>query len=69
MELGHFDKHSTIARERKARQGKNLRIFCLETPKNFILNDKFYLEMITIRAFFLQFSKKGRGDPPPSSPV
>ena len=53
MELGHSDKHSPIARERKS-QGKNLRVFCLETLKNFILNDKFYQEMTTIRAFFLQ---------------
>ena len=54
MELGHFDKHSLVARERKAPQSKNRRVFCLETLKNFILNDKFYLKMTTIRAFFLQ---------------
>ena len=54
MELGHFDKHSPTARERKAPQGKNLWFFRLETLKNFILNDKFYLKMTTIRAFFLQ---------------
>ena len=54
MKLGHFDKHSPIARERKAPQDQNLRVFCLETLKNFILNDKFYLKMTTIRAFFLQ---------------
>ena len=54
LELGHFDKHSPIARERKAPQCKNLRVFCLEILKNFILNDKFYLKMTTIRAFFLQ---------------
>ena len=70
LENGHFDKHSPIARERKAPQGKNLRVFCLETLKNVILNDKFYLKMTIIREFFLQiralFSnfQKGQGRPP-----
>ena len=76
MELGHFDKHSPLTRERKTQQGEDLRVFCLETLKNFILNDKFYLKMTKIRAFFIQiralFSifQKRAGDtfpPPPSS--
>ena len=73
LELGHFDKHSPIARERKAPQGKNLQVFCLETLKNFILNNKFYLKMTTVRAFFLQFralfsnfQKRAGGTSPPS---
>ena len=72
LELAHFDKHSPIARERKTPQAKNLRVFCLETLKSFILNDKFYLKMTTVRAFFppnqstfFHCSKKGRGDTPP----
>ena len=76
MELGHFNKHAPIARERKAPQDKNLRVFCLGTLKNFILNDKFYLKMTTIRAFFLEiralfsnFQKRAgkTSSPPPSS--
>ena len=72
LENGHFDKHSPIARERKAPQGKNLRVFCLETLKNVILNDKFYLKMTIIREFFLQiralfsnFQKRARETSPP----
>ena len=73
MELGHFDKHSPTTQERKAPQGKNPWFFPrLETLKIFILNDKFYLQMTTIRAFFLQirslffnFQKKV-GEIPPS---
>ena len=49
--------------------------FHLKTLKNFILNDKFYLKMTTIRAFFLQirvlfsnFPKRaGETSPPPPS--
>ena len=75
MELGHFDKHLPIARERKAPQDQNHRVFCLETIKNFILNDKFYLKMTTIRAVFLQiralfsnFQKRAvETSPPPHS--
>ena len=73
MELGHFDKHLPIARERKAPQDQNHRVFCLETIKNFILNDKFYLKMTTIRAVFLQiralfsnFQKRAVETSPPS---
>ena len=51
---------------------KKYPVFCLETLKNCILNEKFYPLMTTIRAFFLQirvlffqFSKKDRGDIPP----
>ena len=52
--LWHFDKHSPVAREKNAPQGKNRRVFRLETLKNLILNDKFYLKMTTIWAFVLQ---------------
>ena len=41
-------------KKKKTPQGKNSRFFHLETLKIFILNDKFYLQMTTIRAFFLQ---------------
>ena len=63
-----------MARERKSPQGKNLRVFCLETLKNFILNDKFYLKMTAIMAFFLHiralfpnFQKRAGETSPPSS--
>ena len=58
-------------RKKISAQGKNRRVFCLETLKNFILNDKFYLKMTTIRAFFLEiralFSnfQKRAGETPP----
>ena len=75
MELVHFDKHSPVTRERKAPQSKNRRVFFLETLENFILNDKFYLKMTTIRALFLQiralfssFQKRVRETSPPPSP-
>ena len=32
-ELGHFDKHSTIARETNAPQGKNIRFFAWKLLK------------------------------------
>ena len=76
MELGHFNKQSFTARERKAPQGKNLQFFLLETLKNYTLNEKFNPQMIAVRAFFLPklghffpIFKKGKGDlpPPPSS--
>ena len=54
MELGHFDKHSPTTRERKTPPGKNIRFFRLDTYKNFILNEKLYPQITTIRAFFLQ---------------
>ena len=38
----------------RSRKDKNFRIFCLETLKKFILNEKFYPQMTTISAFFLQ---------------
>ena len=56
----------------KSRRIKISRFFALETLKNFILNDKCYLKMTTIRSFFLQiralFSnfQKGQGRPLPS---
>ena len=75
FELGHFDKHSRTTPERKARQGKNLRVFPLETLKNFILIEKLYPQMTTIRAFFLQlgrffsnFRKRARKTSPPPPP-
>ena len=40
--MTYFDKHSPTTRERKAQQEKNQGFFRLETPKNFILNEKFY---------------------------
>ena len=76
MELGHVAKHSPTTRERKASQGKDLRFFRLETLKNFVLNEKCYAQMTTIKIFFLQikvhffqFSKMSGGDLPlpPSS--
>ena len=73
--LGHFDKHSPAAQERKAPQGINRLVFCLETLKSFILNDKCYLKMTTIRAFFLQiralFSnfQKRAGETSPPCPL
>ena len=72
MELRHFDKHSPAKRERKALQGKNFLLFRLETLTNFILNEKLFPQMTTIRAFFFSklghyfpVIKKGRGDLPP----
>ena len=47
LELGHFDKHSPTVQE-KSLAGKKYAFFCLETLKNFILNDKFYLKMTTV---------------------
>ena len=75
LEMGHFDKHSPKTRERKAPQVKNLRLFRWETLENFILNEKFYPQMTTIRAFFLQirtfFSNflKRAGETSPSPPL
>ena len=64
------------ARERKATQGKNLRVFPLETLTNLILNEKLYPYMTTIRAFFLQiralfsnFQKRAMEIYPPPSPL
>ena len=65
-----------MARGRKTRRVKISGFFCLETLKNFILNDTFYLNVTTIRAFFLQiralisnFHKRaGETPPPPPSP-
>ena len=75
LELGHSGKHSTITNERKAPQRKNNRFLCPEALKNFILNEKYYPYIITMRVFFLQicglFSnfQKRQGKPPlsPSS--
>ena len=56
------------------RRKKNLRFFCMETLKNCILNEKFYPQMTTIRAFFPQiralFSnfRKRAGETFPPSP-
>ena len=41
-------------RERKVTKGKNLSVFHLKPLKNFTLNEKFYPQMNTIRAFFLE---------------
>ena len=41
LKLGHFDKDSRTARERKDPQRKNLRYFRLKTLKNCILNEEF----------------------------
>ena len=77
LELGHFVKHSPKTREKKCRREK-ISIFCLETLENFISNEKFYPQMTTIRAFFLQiralFSdfRKREGEtslPPPHPPL
>ena len=65
----------TNSTSKKNPAGKNLRFFRLETLKNFILNDKFYLNMTTIRAFFLQIralfsifkEREGETSPPPPS--
>ena len=54
LELGHLDKHSPTTQEKKAPQGKDHQFFCQKTLNIFILNEKFYPKMITIRAFFLQ---------------
>ena len=49
--------------------------FPLETLKNFILNEKLYPQMTTIRASFLQIRalfpifEKGQGRPPPVPPL
>ena len=48
-ELGHFDKHQPPTRERKGQHFSPGNYY-----KNFILNEKFYQQMTTIRAFFLQ---------------
>ena len=40
IQLQHFDKHSPTPTN--APQGKNLRVFPLETLKNFVLNEKLY---------------------------
>ena len=46
LELGHLVNNSPTTRERKAPQGENLWVFCPETLKNFIVNDKFYSYML-----------------------
>ena len=67
-ELGHFDKHQPPTRERKGQHFSPGNYY-----KNFILNEKFYQQMTTIRAFFLQIRtlfpifERGQGRPPPSS--
>ena len=54
--------------------GKNIRVFPLETLKNFILNEPFYPYMTSIRVFFLQIRKifsnfwKRAGETSPPSP-
>ena len=60
---------------KKGPAGKNLRDFPLETLKNFILNEKLYPSMTTIRAFFLQvkplfsnFRKRAGETSPPLPP-
>ena len=58
---------------KKERQGKNFVFIRLETLKKFILNEKFYPQMTTIRTIFFspnqgtffQFLQKSRGDRPP----
>ena len=42
FKLGHLDKYSLTTQERKVLQGKKSTVFCIETLKNFILNEKFY---------------------------
>ena len=75
MEVGHFDKLSRTTRGCKASLGKNLRFIRLETLKKFILDEKIYPYMTTIRAFFLQiraifsnFRKRAAETSPPASP-
>ena len=69
LELGRLINNSPATRERKAPQGENLRVFCPETLKTFIVNDKFYSYMTTIRALFSNFRKKGRADIPHLPPL
>ena len=53
---------------KKDHTGKNHSFFYLKTLKNFILNEKFYPQMITIYSLnqgtFFHFSEKGRGQLP-----
>ena len=63
-------------RKKISAQAKNRRVFCLETLKNFILNDKFYLKMtkrkvffIQIRALFCNFQKRAGETSPPLPPL
>ena len=68
-------KDWTTAQERKAPHGKNCRVFCLETLKNCNLNEKFYPQMTSIRAFFPKLGhfvpifEKKQGRPPPPPPL
>ena len=74
MELGHFDKHTPTTTRKNGSAGKRSLFFCLETLKNRILNEKFYPQMTTIRAFcpqirapFSNFRKRA-GKTSPSTP-
>ena len=72
--LGHLDKHSPTTQEWKAPQGKIIWFFDWKLLKNFILNEKFYLLMTTIRTSFLQIRAlffnfwKRAGETSPSLP-
>ena len=65
MELGHFDKQSSLTQKKKGLAGKNLQFFLLETPINCTLNENLNPEMMTIRTLFPNFRKRaGRISPP-----
>ena len=75
MELGNLQKDSPTTQERQTPQGKNHQFFCLETLKNCILNEEFYPQMTTIRAFtpklghVFSIFEKGQGRPSPPPPL
>ena len=64
-----------LQHEKKGPAEKKYPFFCLETLKSLILNEKFYPQMTTVRAFFLYIraffpiSKKSRGDLLPSPSI
>ena len=54
LELGHFDKYFIYNTRKKSPAGKNFSFFLQEglKIKNHILNEKFNLEMATIKLLF-----------------
>ena len=73
-------KHLPTTTRKNGPAGKNSLFFCLETLKNCILNEKYYPQMTTIRAFYPQiralfsdFRKRARETslppPPPHPPL
>ena len=73
---GTFIKIQLQHKKEKPRREKITDFFCLETLKNCILNEKFYPQMTTIRAFFPKLGhffpifRKRQGRPPlPLPPI